>query len=89
MTQRVPEDSMSDQEFAEYHVPDGLDLEETDPSVTYLDHHQRVWIGAKWDVGLTSDNRFAVYRKGNYVTQVGTWDLACALALDNLGYGNG
>jgi hypothetical protein len=68
-------------------APHMVGLREARPSETYLDDYERVWIGPKWDIAQGRDLHFSVYRKGNYVLQVGTLDLACRIVKDDGGFG--
>ena len=56
-------------------------MEATDPSITYLDGNERVWIGPKWDIAETG-GRFELYRKGNWQITVRSLDLAFAIIAD-------
>lgn len=66
-------------------TPESLGLDATDPEQTYFegDGYVRCWIGSKWDIVETAQERFAVYRKGNWRITVGTLDLALAIVADN------
>lgn len=63
-----------------------LGLEVCDPEETYMagDLKVRCWIGAKWDIAEDKWGRFHIYRKGNWMLDVGSFDLACAIVADDL-----
>src|SRR4051812_14470959 len=49
--------------------PSLFGLQLTPAADTYLDEFKLVWIGTKWDIA-ERDERFHVYRKGNWVCAV-------------------
>lgn len=63
-------------------TPETLGLQLTDPAHTYLDDYERVWIGARWDIAEDKHGDFHVYRKGNWVLKVHSFELALAIVAD-------
>lgn len=61
-----------------------LGLAPTDPKDTYLNdgRYVRTWIGWKWDIAEDTFGYFHLYRKGNWVLNVQSFDLALAIVAD-------
>lgn len=72
--------------------PESLGLTFTEPHLTYLNSHDAVWIGARWDIArrrLGGRDLYDIYRKGNYWCHVGSFGLALLIVADNEGFPKG
>ena len=67
-------------------TPEALGLREYRAEDTYIDLPGRAWIGVRWDLCELPSGGVAIYRKGNWVLNVGSMDLALAIVQDNEGF---